>query len=140
MVVEDATLDAWFHDNPLVCQATDIRFFAGAPIVTRDGFTLGTVCVIDRETRTLSAAQIDGLRSLSPLVVSLIEHEKRQSEEALLASAAVRQGKRAVVLLMLTSSASPQDRERAAAIGIIQGYLTKPLTVDSVREFLAAPV
>ena len=50
------------------------------------------------------------------------------------------QGKRAVVLLMLTSSASPQDRERAAAISIIQGYRTKPLTVDDVRELLAAPV
>lgn len=50
------------------------------------------------------------------------------------------QGKPAVVLLMLTSSASPQDRERAAAISIIQGYLTKPLTVDGVRELLAAPV
>ncbi len=50
------------------------------------------------------------------------------------------QGKRAVVLLMLTSSASPQDRERAAAISIIQGYLTKPMTVDGVRELLAAPV
>ncbi len=50
------------------------------------------------------------------------------------------QGKPAVVLLMLTSSASPQDRERAAAISIIQGYVTKPLTVDGVRELLAAPV
>ncbi len=50
------------------------------------------------------------------------------------------QGKPAVVLLMLTSSASPQDRERATAISIIQGYLTKPLTVDGVRELLAAPV
>ncbi len=50
------------------------------------------------------------------------------------------QGKPAVVLLMLTSSASPQDRERATAISIIQGYLTKPLTVDGVRKLLAAPV
>ena len=91
MVVEDATLDARFRDNPLVSQAPDIRFYAGAPIVTKDGFALGTVCVADREARTLSAAQIDGLRSLSRLVVSLIEHDKRQREEALLASEEVRQ-------------------------------------------------
>ena len=59
--------------------------------MTKDGFALGTVCVVDRETRTLSAAQIDGLRSLSRLVVSLIEQDKRQREEALLASEEVRQ-------------------------------------------------
>ena len=50
------------------------------------------------------------------------------------------QNKPAIVLLLLTSSASPQDRERAAALGIIRGYRTKPLTVDGVRELLAAPV
>lgn len=103
MVVEDATLDARFHDNPLVSQAPDIRFYAGAPIVTRDGFALGTVCVMDREARTLSAAQIDGLRSLSRLVVSLIEHDKRQREEALLASEEMRQ-RNAFLVAVTTAS------------------------------------
>lgn len=45
-------------------------------------------------------------------------------------------GKPAAVLLMLTSSGAPQDRERAASIPVIQGYVTKPLTTDRVRELL----
>lgn len=90
MVVEDATLDERFHDNPLVRDAPEIRFYAGAPIMTDDGFALGTVCVIDREARTLSASQQDALRSLSRLVITLLEHDKRNRDERRLASAEAR--------------------------------------------------
>ena len=46
-------------------------------------------------------------------------------------------GKPATVLLMLTSSDAPQDRQRAAELPVIQGYVTKPLTADMVRRMLA---
>ena len=81
MVVEDATLDPRFHDNPLVGNDPHIRFYAGAPIVTDDGYTLGTVCVIDQQARQLDASQRQSLRSLSNLVVTLLEHEKRSIDE-----------------------------------------------------------
>ena len=45
-------------------------------------------------------------------------------------------GKPATVLLMLTSSDAPQDRQRAAELPVIQGYVTKPLTADMVRRML----
>jgi len=80
MEVEDATRDWRFKDNPLVTAAPDIRFYAGAPIVTDDGFALGTVCVIDRRARSLNDGQREALRSLANLVVSLIEHEKEHLE------------------------------------------------------------
>ena len=86
MVVRDATCDARFHDNPLVLGAPDIRFYAGAPIVTKDGLALGTVCVIDRTARTLSTRQEAALASLARLVMNLLEQDKRRRDEARLAS------------------------------------------------------
>lgn len=49
-------------------------------------------------------------------------------------------GKPTVILVMLTSSGSPLDRERAAAIPVIRGFLTKPLTVEEARRLLQQPL
>lgn len=46
-------------------------------------------------------------------------------------------GKPTVVLVMLTSSGSPQDRQRVIELPVIHGFVTKPLTVDMVRDMLA---
>ena len=81
MVVENAGDDPRFHDSPLVTEDPHIRFYAGAPIVTDDGFALGTVCVIDQQTRQLTESQRQSLRSLSNLVVTLLEHERSSREE-----------------------------------------------------------
>ena len=47
--------------------------------------------------------------------------------------------KRAIILVMLTSSTSPLDRERAGALAIIHGFITKPLTAKAVKDLLANP-
>lgn len=82
MVVEDLQMDPRFDSNPFVTGATQARFYAGAPIVTRDGFALGTVCVVDLKVRTLDPGQLDALRRLASLVVSLLEHESVRIEES----------------------------------------------------------
>lgn len=82
MVVEDALQDPRFSDNPLVVEDPLIRFYAGAPIVSPEGYAMGTVCVIDRQPRTLSASQQTALRSLSSLVSNLMEHERLSQKEA----------------------------------------------------------
>ncbi|CAN5315877.1 sensor domain-containing diguanylate cyclase [soil metagenome] len=65
MVVNDATQDERFAANPLVTGELGIRFYAGAPLVTRDNFALGSLCVIDREPRQLDPDQIASLEALA---------------------------------------------------------------------------
>ena len=73
LVIEDATRDQRFKDNPLVTGSPGVRFYAGAPLVTRSGEAIGSLCVIDSQPRGLAAAHQDALRALADQVVALME-------------------------------------------------------------------
>ena len=68
MVSEDLSADPRFADNPAVVDAPHFRFYAGCPIVDPDGFTLGSLCVIDTKPRALDDAQQAILTNLASLV------------------------------------------------------------------------
>lgn len=85
-IVEDARKDDRFHDNPFVTSAPFVIFYAGVPLITDNGFPLGTLCVIGKEPKRLSTRQINSLKSLAKQTVNLLElrKKKRLLEEALL--------------------------------------------------------
>jgi len=74
--IPDSHLDERFAHNPLVTGYPDVRFYAGAPLVTRDGYALGTVCAIDHLPRSLTPGQREGLRALSRLIVAELERRR----------------------------------------------------------------
>ena len=72
-VVEDAQDDPRFADNPLVRHQPGIRFYAGAPIMTTDGYAVGTLCLMDTQPRTLTSEDRHSLRDLAALVTDELE-------------------------------------------------------------------
>ena len=72
-VVPDALADARFAENPLVTSDPSIRFYAGAPLTTREGLRVGTLCVIDRVPREITEEQRLTLGALARQAVTQME-------------------------------------------------------------------
>lgn len=84
LIVTDSRLDDRFKDNPFVTGDPNVVFYAGIPLVSEAGHTLGTVCVLDNKTRQLSNDQINSLKALSKQTMNLLELRKANYELQLL--------------------------------------------------------
>ena len=82
-VVPDTATDPRFSDNPLVSGAPNIRFYAGAPLMLRNGQRVGTLCAIDRQPHQVSSAQLAALRDLAQCASEELErvHQERQAAD-----------------------------------------------------------
>lgn len=81
-IIENALEDDRFKDNPLVTLDPSIRFYAGQPLITKNGFRIGTLCAIDRIPKKLTDEQKDLLASLGRQASYLIEkriYDKKQN-------------------------------------------------------------
>lgn len=74
MIVKDSRIDERFHDNPLVTGDPNIIFYAGVPLVSSKGNSLGTLCVIDEIPRDLDQSQISALKALGNQLGKLLEY------------------------------------------------------------------
>ena len=72
-IIEDSRKDDRFKENPLVTGDPNVIFYAGVPLVNKDDFALGTLCVFDQEPKRLTDFQIDALKTLSKSVMNLLE-------------------------------------------------------------------
>ena len=66
-IIENAEVDPRTMANPLVAAENGVRFYAGVPLTTSDGFNLGTVCVLDTKPRTLAAGGVELLADLAAI-------------------------------------------------------------------------
>lgn len=78
-IIEDAKKHQKYMTNPAVTGPLKLVFYASCPIVTKEGFPIGTVCVLDKKSRTLNAKQKDCLRALSRQAVNYLELRKSRS-------------------------------------------------------------
>jgi signal transduction histidine kinase len=83
LIIPDTGADPRFEGNPLYTGNPDLKFYAGAPIATAAGVVLGTMCVLDTVSRSLTQEQIDVLRMLARQVMMHLELRKmlRVSEQ-----------------------------------------------------------
>ena len=80
LLVPDTHQDERFARNPLVTGQPGIRFYAGVPLVTREGFKLGTLCVIDTQPRAgVSETQLRSLENLATLTMAQLEARRSKS-------------------------------------------------------------
>jgi signal transduction histidine kinase len=120
MVVPDAREDARFAGNPAVTAAGGVRSYAGAPLVTSDGFALGALCVFDSEPRRFEVEQLQALRALARQITSQLELRRY-----------------AVALASTTARLQELERRKDDLAALVGGELKAPLRLmDSYLEAL----
>ncbi|AMR30254.1 hypothetical protein A0256_01875 [Mucilaginibacter sp. PAMC 26640] len=77
MIVGDAANDSRFASNPLVTGDPHIVFYAGVPLINKEGYELGSLCVIDTETRQLTADQVNALKIVASQVMDKLELRRK---------------------------------------------------------------
>ncbi len=119
--VSDARRDPRFIDNPLVTGQPKIRFYAGAPLNTSDGYRIGTLCIIDENPRQLNQQELASLRDLADCVEREINLNRVQRHTEALS-----------ILAQITSQATVDVKGALRqALNLACDYLNMPFGIIS---------
>ncbi|MFT5532752.1 MAG: diguanylate cyclase (GGDEF)-like protein/PAS domain S-box-containing protein [Candidatus Paceibacteria bacterium] len=137
--VPDAARDARFQDNPLVTDGPQLRYYAGEPLVTDDGFRIGTLCVMDQIPRSLSVSQRAAMAALGRSVMRQIESrrtsrlldEKSRFQEAVLDSADI-------ALISTGPDGAISSFNRGAQVML--GYPAEAMPGRAIADLFAMPL
>ncbi|WP_235298094.1 GAF domain-containing sensor histidine kinase [Portibacter marinus] len=80
LIVSNMREDARFKDNPFVKGEPNIDFYAGVPLVTDNGYPLGSLCVMDVKPHSLSSEKVEALKILGRQVMNLLKLHKKVKE------------------------------------------------------------
>ena len=78
--VPDLRLDDRYNSNPIVTGDPHAVFYAGAPLVTPEGFVLGSICVLDPESKVLTTEQQEALKALALQTITTMELRKKNKD------------------------------------------------------------
>jgi GAF domain-containing protein len=81
-IFENALDEPCLLANPLVAGEFGLRFYAGAPVVTAEGFHIGTVCIVDKEPRSLTTTELEMLKDFAGMVIEELDMRVKLIEEA----------------------------------------------------------
>jgi two-component system NtrC family sensor kinase len=134
--VQDSLQDERFARNELVLGEPGIRFYAGAPLRTPDGYTLGTLCVIDRVPRTLAPQKLRALEALARQVMIQLElrHKAIEIEKA---STALRQTEKLAAVGRLASAISHEINNPLQSVTNLLYMAENSSTGEQTRSYVA---
>ena len=130
-IVADPNSDARFVNNPMVTGPTKVGFYAGVPLVNEDGFAIGTLCVLDQVTHSLSTQQVFALKTLARQIVDKLELRRK-----------VRQ------LQHANQELAKSERQKSDFLGVVSHELKTPITtlkanlqlIDKFKDNPGTPV
>ncbi|WNF47507.1 sensor domain-containing diguanylate cyclase [Pseudomonas sp. SG20056] len=130
LIVEDTYNDLRFHDNPVVINNPQIRFYAGQPLFSQEGQPLGTLCLIDPAPRQLTDKQLRLFIDMATLVEGYLKLRHVSEQTAQLRAALSREQRKTMLdpLTQLWNRAGlnhflPRQQEQADDLGLQLGVL-----------------
>jgi len=122
----DLTADETFKDFHFVINDPQFRFYCSMPLVTPDGYSVGTICVMDFEPRELSQEQREGLKRLSQQTIAQLEHRRRIIE----LDETVRE---------LSEAHAALSKEKSRADDLLTTILPEPIAREMIETGKVAP-